>query len=228
MKQLLVILLLISSLAPNLRADEPPRAGLKEEPKEPPRVSTGERIDLPDVGFSITPPNGWMVNKNSHGSSLLFEAPKQPNQTYLPTIQVMVFGKLRYIDEVTLKEYGDLIVEKFGKLSNRVTNYRLRSAEILQMETGDPAILYYTEFQYDDVPIMQMHILISSATNHFLMSYTDIAKVFEDEGAQGLVIAYTSMHSAQLSSHPPWRWRGFAIAGFIIFSAIMAWVTMRF
>jgi hypothetical protein len=232
MKQLILIGMLLGSIMPGLRAEGPPQPprppAAKDEPKEEPRPATGERIEIPDVGFSIVPPNGWMVHKNSHGSSLLFEAPKQPNQIYQPTIQVMVFNKLRYIDEVTMKEYGDLIVEKFGKMSNRVTGYHLRDAAIQALETGDPSILYYTEFQYDDVPIMQMHILISSATNHFVMTYTDIAKVFEDESSPGLAIAYTSMHSAQLDSRPPWRWRGFVIAGGAVFLVILGWFTLRF
>jgi hypothetical protein len=232
MKQLILIGLLLGSMMPGLRAEGPPQPPrppvAKDEPKEEPKIATGERIEIPDVGFSIVPPNGWMVHKNSHGSSLLFEAPKQPNQIYQPTIQVMVFNKLRYIDEVTMKEYGDLIVEKFGKMSNRVTGYHLRDAAIQRLETGDPSILYYTEFQYDDVPIMQMHILISSATNHFVMTYTDMAKVFEDESSPGLAIAYTSMHSAQLDSRPPWRWRGFVIGGVAVFLVILGWFTLRF
>lgn len=232
MKQLILIGMLLGSFMPGLRAEGPPQPprppAAKDEIKEEPKLATGERIEIPDVGFSIVPPNGWMVHKNSHGSSLLFEAPKQPNQIYQPTIQVMVFNKLRYIDEVTMKEYGDLIVEKFGKMSNRVTGYHLRDAAIQRLETGDPSILYYTEFQYDDVPIMQMHILISSATNHFVMTYTDIAKVFEDESSPGLAIAYTSMHSAQLDSRPPWRWRGFVIAGGAVFLVILGWFTLRF
>jgi hypothetical protein len=124
MKQLILFCLLLCSLAPRLRAETPPRPELNEEPTETPKISTGERIEIPDVGFSIVPPNGWMVHKNSHGSSLLFETPKVPNQSYQPTIQVMVFSKLRYIDAVTMKEYGDLIVEKFGKISNRISGYR--------------------------------------------------------------------------------------------------------
>src|SRR5687768_14794005 len=151
MKQLIVICLLLGSIVPRLQAEAPPRPGLKDEAKQEPSLSKGERIEIPDVGFSVVPPNGWMVHKDSHGSSLLFEAPKKPDQIYQPTIQVMVFSKLRYIDDVTMKEYGDLIVEKFGKISNRVTAYRLRDAAIQRLETGDPAILYYTEFQYDDV-----------------------------------------------------------------------------
>jgi hypothetical protein len=232
MKQLILIGLLLVSMMSGLRAEGPPSPPrppeVKEEIKEEPRISTGERIEIPDVGFTIIPPNGWMVHKNSHGSSLLFEAPKQPNQIYQPTIQVMVFSKHRYIDEVTMKEYGDLIVEKFGKMSNRVSGYRLRDAAIQRLETGDPSILYYTEFQYDDVAIMQMHILISSATNHFVMTYTDIAKIFEDESSPGLAIAYTSMHSAQLATRPPWRWRGFAIAGGVALMLIVGWFSMRF
>ncbi len=200
---------------------------MRAQAEDQPTISQGERIDLPEVGFSITPPTGWLVNRNSHGSSLMFEVPKQANQIYQPTIQVMVFSNPRYIDEVTKKEYGDLIVEKFGKVSNRVTGYHLRSEEFVQMETGDPAILYYTEFQYDDVAIMQMHILISSASNHFLMSYTDLAKTFEDENAQGLAVAYSSMHSAQLATRPPWRYQLFAIIGLVLLTIVVAWFVLR-
>jgi hypothetical protein len=105
MKQLILIGLLLGSMMPLLRAEAPPPPRppeAKEEVKPEPVVSTGERVEIPDVGFSIVPPNGWLVHKESHGSSLLFEAPRQPDQIYQPTIQVMVFSKHRYIDDVTM------------------------------------------------------------------------------------------------------------------------------
>jgi hypothetical protein len=194
---------------------------------DPGTISQGERIELSELGFSIVPPAGWMVKRNSYGSTLLFEAPKVPNQLYQATIQVMVFGNPRYIDNVTMKEFGELIVGKFGALSNRVSGYHLRDNSFLQMETGDQAILYYTEFQYDNVPIMQMHILISSATNHFLLSYTDLSKSFEDENSLALTTAYKSMHSAQLSTKPVWPFLHYVIVAGVVVFFILVWSIIR-
>ena len=164
---------------------------------------TSENIEIPDTGFSIIPPRNWSIQRNALGSSLIFEAPKNPGSNYQPTIQVMVFNGYRYVDDLTENEYGKIILDKFSKASNRISDYHLRSADAIQMQTGQPALLYYTEFNLDNVAMMQMHILISSDKNHFLMSYTDLAKTFEDENSPGLAIAYASMHSARVAREAP-------------------------
>lgn len=177
----------------------------------------------------MLPPPGWEILKNSHGSTLLFKGPKTMGDiSYQPTIQVMVFQEYRYIDDMTVQEYGNLIVDKFSKLSNQVIDYRLRSSEKVKLETGDDSILYYTEFNYGSVPIMQMHILVSSATHHFLMTYTDLAHVFESDNSPGLITAYSSMHSAVLSSRPPSRFDGIMIGGGAVVAFIILWFGFRF
>ena len=195
---------------------------------QPPIAQPGGRIAIPDTGFSIVPPPGWEVLRNSHGSSLLFKAPKQGGAIrYEPTIQVLVFNGYRYIDDLTQQEYGKLIVEKFSLLSNQVHNYRNRSEEKIKLESGDEAILYYTEFNYDDIPIMQMHILVSSATHHFLMTYTDLAQAFESENSTALGTAYSSMHAALLDSKPPSRFQALMIGGPIAAVLIILWFGSR-
>ncbi len=180
-----------------------------------PAAIGGQRVEIQDAGFSIVPPNGWEIIRNAGGSSLLFRAPKQEEgQLSLQgTIQVMVFNGGRYIDDFTQEEYGKLIVEKFAAASNRVTQYRLRSQQKVKLENGDDAILYYTEFQMDEAQIMQMHILMSSARKHFLLTYTDFAKYFEQDNSRELAVAFTSMHSAVLDSQPPSRYYFPIVAG---------------
>ncbi|MCX6128435.1 MAG: hypothetical protein NTX25_05140 [Proteobacteria bacterium] len=195
---------------------------------ETPQTDKSGRIELLEQGFSIIPPVGWRVSRNSHGSSLLIEAPTHPSQIYQPTIQLMVFNGPRYIDSLTQKEFGDLIEAKFSKVSNHIENFHLRSSQILPTEAGDPSILYYTEFQYDKVSIMQMHVLISSESHHFLMTYTDLAKVFEDDNSPGLTLAYGAMHSAQVSTKPAWRYRDFALIGAGILGLIIFWIGLQF
>lgn len=193
----------------------------------PPVPQAGGRVEIPDTGFSIVPPTSWDVTRNSYGSSLLFNAPKTAG-VYQATIQVMTFQGYRYIDDLTQQEFGKLIVEKFSNVSNIVQNYRLRSEEKIKLESGDDAILYYTEFNYNEFPIMQMHILISSGTHHFLMTYTDLAHTFETENSPALAIAYGSMQSALVSSRPPSRFQTLIIGSVVASILMVVWFSSRF
>jgi len=60
--------------------------------------------------------------------------------------------------------------------------------------------------------MMSMHILVSSATKHFVMTYTDLATVFEKQ-EQGLTTAYTAMQSVKLETSPPDRWLQYQMIG---------------
>ncbi len=221
----IVIILCLWAVTPSSLAQSVP---------PPPRPSTPTqgpdgRIEIPETGFSMLPPPNWEILRNSHGSTLLFRGPKEGGDIkYQSTVQVMVFQGYRYIDEVTQQEFGKLIVEKFGGASNQVQDYRLRSAEQIKLETGDESILFYTEFTFNSIPIMQMHILVSSATHHFLMTYTDLASSFEEDNSKGLMTAYTSMHSAVLSSHPPSRYNFMILGGASVGALLLIWFGFRF
>ena len=149
-------------------------------------------------GFSITPPQGWEVNRDYGGSSFVFQVPPAKGLVYQRTIDIKVFKDGVYIDAFTEDDYGRKIVEKFSRSTSSIQNYTLRSKERVTTASGQEGILYYTQFTLDGAPMMQMHILLSGKANHFLMSFTDVAETFTEHDSPILNEAYQSMITAQI------------------------------
>ena len=189
----------LSAGAPPL--GEPLELSERAQPKE------YEKIDgvviLNKKGLKITPPLGWAVQYNTSGNSLVFQAPEKKGSLFQRTIQVRFQKDPIPIDEYTMSQYADVIVEKLAKSSAAVEGYHIRNSLIIDMNDESKGILYYTGYKHDSIPMMQMHILISSATASFILSYTDLASNFEKEDSQNLDEAYSSMISAELDSPAP-------------------------
>ncbi|MGE0174862.1 MAG: hypothetical protein AB7T49_18870 [Oligoflexales bacterium] len=190
-------------------------------------ISNGDRVFLEDKGFSIMPPVGWEVHKNIPGISLLFQVPKK-GVKYQRTIQV-VWGQETYVmDDYTAQDFAKTLIERRSKAYGN-NGYRLRNQLPITLEDGTKAFLYYTEFEYDTFPMMELHILISSATGHFLMTYTDLAKFFEEQGGNSMLdVAYNSMISAKLDSKPAGRFDFLYKAGVVLLAFMLLWTVMRF
>ncbi len=233
MKRLLLALSLSFSGGQAFAQGAPPRVPAATEVSKPVMnfIANGEEVAIPNVGFIITPPVGWEVLREGSGASLLFQAPKPklvPGvAAYRPNIRVMVFGEPKPMDDATKDEFSKIIVDKYSVISSSVANYMVRSSEKVQLQSGINAYLYYTEFLFDSVPTMQMHILVSSGRNHFLMTYTDLASVFEAPNSPGLATAYTSMQGIKLDSAPPERFLQYYYIGGGILALLIFMMMVR-
>ena len=171
-------------------------------------VSNGERVFLNEKDFSIVPPNGWEIHRNRAGASFLFQIPFEANLVYQRTIQVLAFEGAKAIDRYTGDDFAATIIEKFSAAAGAVTGYRMRNKLPVELRDGTEGYLYYTEFNVDTVALMQLHILISSADRHFLMTYTDVAEHFDTEnGSPHLEVAYSALISAQVGTQAPSRFQ---------------------
>lgn len=163
-------------------------------------ISTGERLELKDGDFSIVPPVKWEVFKNHPSLTLLMQVAHNQTLKYQRTIQVASFSGNKYIDEVTAREFEGIIVNKFSHLTSSIEEYKVREHRVVDMEDGRDGILFYTEFQLEGISMMQAHILLSSSSRHYLMTFTDLADHFEkEEYSQYLNEAWASMISVELS-----------------------------
>lgn len=168
-------------------------------------TSNGERIFVEDREFSIVPPVGWNVYRDYQGAMLYMEPPKEEGQLYQRSIRIMAFNEPVYVDELTFQSFAEKIVENFSKASNSIVDYRIRNQTAIEYSGDRKAGLYYTEFLLAEVPLMQMHILVSSENFHFVMTYTDLMEKFEADSSPELDEAYASLVSAELSGDPPTR-----------------------
>jgi hypothetical protein len=192
-------------------------------------VSTGERITLEDKGFSIVPPLGWNVETNIPHLTLRFQVPNSPDLEYQRTIQV-AWGATPYvIDEFTANEFAKTLVERRSKIYSSISGYRLRNKLPVTLQNGTPGLLFYTEFEFDGLPMMELHILVSSASGHFLMTYTDLAKYFETEGESGpLAEAFDSLMTAEIASPNSGRFDFLIKAGIGFLAFLVFWGIVRF
>ena len=176
-------------------------------------VSRGERFAIDVKGFSIVAPPGWIVQKNLARSSLYTQA-RVAEGDYPRNISVVRFQGPRLINEITAQEFSDRLVKTFPQTSSTIANYTLRNHQVIQMEDGREGILIYTDFLGSGRKMMQAHVLVSSETNHYLSTFTDVAEHFENpsDGAQFLAEAWSAMTSIQLDSATPSPGRGIEIA----------------
>jgi hypothetical protein len=203
-----------------------------EIPKQPASfVADGSSaVEIPEAGFKIVPPAGWEVIPGGSGARLLFQAPKPADVpgvfTLRPSMRVMMFDEAVPMDDATKDLYYKKIVEGNSNASSAISNYMIRSADAIKLANGMDAYLYYAEYTHSTVPTMQMHVLVSTAHKHFIMTYTDLASVFENQGA-GLTTAYTSMQGVTLDSAPPERFTTMIYIGSAIVLVLLLLVTMR-
>ncbi len=170
-------------------------------------LSDGKRVVIKEKGFSLTPPSGWELHRNAPGFTLLLQTPYQKGGGVQRTIQVMGFKGVRYIDDVTARIFENLLVTKFSNTSSSIKGYRVRNSEKIELENKSSAILFYADYLLDNIPLMQVCILVSSAKRHFLVIYTDLAKNIEDVNNPLFAEAWKSLRSIELDSAPPDRFQ---------------------
>lgn len=181
------------------------RAQAQENPPPPTSEPAPQgRISVDEKGFSIQAPPGWEVRKDFPNASLLMQVPMSPGTKYQRTIQVMSFSGARFINPVTAKEFEEIIQKRFAAASSSVQDYKVRNHLPIEMQDGRQGMLYYAAFVMEGVPMMQAHILVSSQTRHFLLTFTDLAEHFEESAnSPELAEAWTSMTSVALDSPTP-------------------------
>ncbi|MBF0441575.1 MAG: hypothetical protein HQK54_06695 [Oligoflexales bacterium] len=204
-----------SSGAASPSSSQSPAVNAKSDP-QPVTISNGTRIFLKEKGMSIIPPAGWEVHYNEGGQTLLFQVPYSENQ-YQRTIKVLYAREPLTIDSYTMDKFAEIILDKGSKRSSGIIGYQLLNKEIITMANGSKGLLYYTSFALGSTPMMELHIVVSSADGHFLMTYTDVDANFKSEdGKKFLDVAYESMTSIELSTPPPSRFQFLVRLGVIL------------
>jgi hypothetical protein len=141
------------------------------------------RLDLPDKGFSIIPPEGWEIDNSYPGLSLLMQIPKEP-EVYQRTIQVMRFSGTKDISESTETEFAKILQERFSSSFGAQANYTIRSHAMIDLYEYVQGVVYYAAFLLNGKDMMHAHLLVSSNTHHYLLTYTDVKENIEGEGAE--------------------------------------------
>jgi hypothetical protein len=162
------------------------------------------RVNFAERGFSMVPPSGWKLTNPGQGTSLLMQPEFVSGMKYQRTLQVATFQGEKRISTDDAEAFGEYLVSKFGSSTGNINGYRIRNFMPVNLKDGNQAMLYYAEFSIDGVALMQSHLLVSSRTRHYLVSFTDVSEHFEAEGEQAkfLATAWESMISFQVDERP--------------------------
>jgi hypothetical protein len=194
-------------------------------------ISQGEKISIEGKGFAIQPPVGWIIQRDHPRLSLMIMAPVAENQ-YPPNISVVRFPGPMLISKDSAEKFAEKIIKGFTSASSTLQGYSLRSSEPVKLADGRDALLFYTDYQDGERKMMQAHVLASSKTNHYLLSYTDVAENFVSgsEGSSSQVFnnAWSSMVSLELDSGNPEPAKTVTIALAVIAAIAVLWFTVAF
>jgi hypothetical protein len=106
------------------------------------------------------------------------------------------------------------------------------SSEI-QLDDGTKAILYYTDFMLGETQMMQMHVLLSSQSFHYLVTYTDLAEEFtKQDETSNLRLAYATVTTAKPETRVQSRlstfsWIAIALGSIIVLGFVYRIMSMK-
>ncbi len=170
-----------------------------------------ELLNIPELSFEMRAPAGWKVRQNYRGQTLVFEDPMPSilNQTeFTRNITVAVQSHPAPIDA---EQVTQLTQKLESELGSSVSDFQIIEARIIDYRDHDHAILVYTAFTQSGVPMRQMHVFTSGATQSALLTFTDLGPVFETAGK--LDAPWKSLMSAELQGSSPNRYAPLIWAG---------------
>ena len=179
------------------------------------------RIQAGSTGFSIMPPADWTIRNDIPGQTLVLESPVSNKNHYRSTIQVRVAQGPRYMDSLGISDFKDEITTKLGQEGGSLQDFSIRNAESVKTDDGREGLLVYSGFTMNTVEMLQAHLLLSSAQQHVVVTYTDLATNFDSNAVDApLGIAWGAMTTAKMPGENPERFAGpiqiAALAGVLI------------
>lgn len=170
-------------------------------------LSDGRPITIEDKGITITPPVGWSLRYDFPGTTLLMLAPDGQDKKYQRSIQLMSFPEPYYIDELGAGGFKEVIFKNFSSASAQIRDYVVKDPLPVDLDSGVKGYLYYADFKIGDDELMQMHVLVSSAKRHFVITYTDLKNYFSSSAGDSdhLNEAWATTGSIVLESNGPSR-----------------------
>jgi hypothetical protein len=166
-------------------------------------------LDIPEAGIKITPPLGWVTNKEVANLTLVIKEPglEQPvydKPKYQRNITLMTIHEPSPIDDLRSKELGQYLLSHF-KESGIAKDFKIIEAKLFDFRGKNDGILVYSSLTIGDYPMMQTHVLVSGAERQYLMTYTDLAERFSQANDYGFAAAWSSMVSLEVVGVAPSR-----------------------
>lgn len=211
-------------------------------------VSDGSPLILEDVGLTITPLSGWEVVKNASGMTLIIQAPKgqeakRGKWQFRRNLTVVTMHEPSPIDEIEaakLEEQIKLAVAKGTGIPTIQVDPKHHFVDIATpsspatTEEAAPSepkasknrgLVFYSYFDYQDLPMYQIHYVVSGADKRFILTYTDLAEELQKD--EIYAAAWQMLQSVQVTGDAPVRYQtitivsGILAAGLILVFALL-------
>lgn len=192
-------------------------------------VSDGSPVLIERLGANITPPQGWEVVRDMPGLSLFIQEPQKPatgepdysKPVFQRNITIAVSQDARPMDEAEAKLLKAKIATEFQK------NVTLKDFQIAEQHrffnhhgTNDGLVIYAT-YTMSDIPMTQMHVIVTGEKEQVLLTYTDLTSEIEaNKGA--FEAAWNSMVSISVKGEPPQRFVALATFALAVLSFVGA------
>ncbi len=178
--------------------------------------------------FRISVPDGWQVLENYEGASLFIEAPLTDGSAYRRNMRIMAFSAPVFVDTFSLETMADKISRGVSESSNSIRDYQMTNKMLMDFDSGLRGLLYYGDFTMLGVPMMQMHLVVSSADNHFILAYTDLKENFDFDNSPFLDQAFSTMGSIVMETKAPERFVFIKIFGLLAAGLISLGLFIRY
>ncbi|WP_141735378.1 hypothetical protein [Oligoflexus tunisiensis] len=185
---------------------------------ELPRIAEGRPWMAPEIGLTLTPPTGWLIQPNHRGKTLVLQPVRTQEKikdyskpTYDRNITVAVMHEARPIDETEALSLRKKLEVDFGQAPG-VRDFQVLEHRFIDYRQKADGILLYTAFLLNGFPMSQMHIFISGSKNSALLTYTDLTDAFQNN-EEAMTQAWNAMISAELEGVAPKRYEELLYTG---------------
>ena len=190
---------------------------------------TEKIIAIDPYGISITPPAGWIVRNNWLGMSLVMQHPveraehKDAQKTFFrPNITMTVLQRPTYMDEKGAEEISILLSKQYEKQGIKQSSVQ-KKTEFFAYRNHERGIVLYSNAILNDIPVTQLHVVISGSKTTAVLTYSDLTERFDSDKGY-LSMAYASMTSINVEGSAPSRYEGFMHYGVVGFGLIFMWL----
>lgn len=183
---------------------------IPQKPSEENTISSETTlIDIPEAGLKIIPPPGWTASRDTPGLTLVMREPLDPKPSYdkpkyQRNITLMTLHQPSPIDFARMEELKGELVKQFGQAGS-VSQFQIIESKIFDYRKKSDGILVYSSVNIGEYPMMQMHVLVSSHSKQYLMTYTDLAERFTKANDPVFATAWSSLMSLEVEGSPPTR-----------------------
>jgi hypothetical protein len=182
------------------------------------QLSDGSPMQFADLKMNISPVTGWEARSGGAGITLVMQEPniepfKINNEEikFQRNVTVVTRHKPTPIDDQAVEEFRTELTDKMSK-DAMVSGFQIIEAKRFNYRGQNDGILIYSQMKLGAAQVMQAHVKVSGASNHFWITYTDLAERFSSD-QESFKKVWQSMTSINVEGVPQRRYFDLIVFG---------------